>query len=237
MGGEPFLIDAVWKLLDRLIELGVASKIFVGLSTNGQQQSRPIQRYAPQFRGFNLSVSLDGYGSLNEYLRFGASWPRIVANLEFFRTTPGVTVAAVPTLQNANALTIVDLLRFLDDHDVPFIYNILTEPERLSPRNLPPEIRSESARRLREYLHGECREENRHVVVSYCEELERDPDEFDPGLFDEFMQFTNDLDRTRGQSFAAECPELADRLARSGIHWRFAGRYTDEIGPSVRRTE
>src|SRR5581483_2819836 len=71
MGGEPFLIPAVWKLLSELVSRGVSNRVFVGLSTNGQQIHPKLAELAPRFRGFNVSVSIDGAGKLYEYLRHG----------------------------------------------------------------------------------------------------------------------------------------------------------------------
>ncbi|HEY8763329.1 MAG TPA: hypothetical protein VIM18_04000 [Solirubrobacteraceae bacterium] len=47
MGGEPFLIKHTWRLLDALVERGVAQNLLVGLATDGQQQSTKLAELAP----------------------------------------------------------------------------------------------------------------------------------------------------------------------------------------------
>jgi hypothetical protein len=225
MGGEPFLIKHTWRLLDALVERGVAQNILVGLATNGQQQGTKLAEVAARFRGFNLSLSIDGHGRLYEYLRHGASWEKLMENIRAFARMPNVDVAVVPTLQNCNALGMVTLLRFLDQHELRLAYNVVSWPARLSPANLPPSVRRIAARRLRSYQCDECRPANTAVVEAYIEALEEVGDEFDPELFAEFMTFTNDLDASRGQSLGQVAPELLSLLRAAGVEWSSERRH------------
>jgi len=219
MGGEPFLIDRTWRLLRALVARGLAPRLLVGLATNGQHRSAHLEELAPRFRGFNLSLSIDAHGKLYEYLRHGASWRRLVDNLRWFRQVPGLDLSVVPTLQNGNALDMVTLLRFLDEHELRLAFNEVTSPARLRPANLPPSVRRIAARRLRAYLDAECKPANLAVVRAYCEVLEEAGDGFDAGLFGEFMTFTNDLDAGRGESLREAAPELVALVRAAGVEW------------------
>lgn len=219
IGGEPFLIESTWRLLEELVDRGVAPSIYVGLLTNGQQRSARLEGLAPHFRGFNVSVSIDGYGKLNDYLRHGADWSKLVDTLDWLRATPKVDVAIVPTLQNGNALDMTALLRFLDERDLPLAYNVLNEPARLRPANLPPIVRRIAARRLRAYLDTECKPVNRGIVRAYCEIIEEPGDAFDPVLFREFLTFTNDLDADRGENLREAAPDLIALIRAAGVEW------------------
>ena len=225
MGGEPFLIDRTWRLLDALVARGVAPHLYVGLLSNGQQQSARLAELVPRFRGFNLSLSIDGHGKLYEYLRHGASWRKLVENLCWFRELPNLVLTAVPSLQNGNALDMVPLLRFLDEHEVYLSYNVVTWPARLRPANLPPSVRRIAAARLRGYLEAECRPANVAVVRGYCEVLEEAGGDFDAGLFEEFMTFTNDLDASRGESLCEAAPELVALVRAAGVEWSDGRRH------------
>jgi MoaA/NifB/PqqE/SkfB family radical SAM enzyme/2-polyprenyl-3-methyl-5-hydroxy-6-metoxy-1,4-benzoquinol methylase len=232
IGGEPFIIKQTWQLLQELSQRGVAEKIYVGLLTNGQWRSSKLAELAPHFRGMNVSVSIDGHGALYEYLRHGASWEKLLGTLDWLTGLEGVAVAATPTLQNANALYMVPLLRMLDGYGLPVTYNTVTWPARLQATNLPPNVRRLAVQRLRSYLESECREGNAGVVRGYCELLEEPGDEFDEELFREFMTFTNDLDASRGERLADAAPELFELIAASGIEWSEEHRHhppTDEV--------
>jgi MoaA/NifB/PqqE/SkfB family radical SAM enzyme/SAM-dependent methyltransferase len=225
MGGEPFLIDRTWRLLRALVARGLAPRLLVGLATNGQHRSAHLEELAPRFRGFNLSLSIDAHGKLYEYLRHGASWRKLVDNLRWFRQVPNLDLAAVPTLQNGNVLDMVTLLRFLDEQELRLAYNVANSPARLRPTNLPPSVRRIAARRLRAYLDAECKSPNLAVVRAYCEILEGAGDDFDAGLFGEFMTFTNDLDAGRGESLREAAPELVALVRAAGVEWSDARRH------------
>lgn len=226
LGGEPFLNHGVWQLLSALVARGVAPRLFVSLTTNGQQRSDRLEELTPHFRGFNLSVSIDGYGKLYEYLRHGASWRKLVENLRWLRRLPKLDVLAVPTFQNCNALGMVTLLRFLDEQGLMPVYNLLDSPARLNPANLPPSVRRIAAARLHHYLDAECKPENHAVVRAYCQVLEAAGEDFDAALFDEFMTFTNDLDADRGESLSEAAPELLALVRAAGIEWKDERRHT-----------
>ena len=225
IGGEPFLIEGTWRLLDALVARGVAPRLSVGVSSNGQQRCERLAELAPRFRLFNLSLSIDAHGKLYEYLRHGASWSRLIENLAWFRQVPNVDLSAVPTLQNGNVLDMVRLLRFLDEHELRLAYNVLTWPARLRPTTLPASVRRIAAARLRRYLDAECRPANLAVVRGYCEILEEAGDDFDGEIFGEFMTFTNDLDAGRGESLANAAPELVALVRAAGIEWTDARRH------------
>ena len=246
LGGEPFLIDHVWRLLEALVERGAAGRIHVAVATNGQQRKEKLRELAPHFRRISASVSVDGYGKLYEYLRHGASWPKLVDTLDWMREIPNLDVVVLPTLQNTNALDIIPLLRFLDERGVTVGYNVLEWPLRLRPTNLPDGVRRVAAKRLRRYLETECEPGNVTVVRGLCEAIEDETYPFDPELFAEYMTFTNDLDAMRGERLRDAAPELWTLLRASGVNWSNARRHApaapeaslapDEILARVNRT-
>ena len=216
MGGEPFLIKQTWELLEALVERGVAPNIFPGLATNGQFRSRRLEELAPHFREFNVSISIDGYGRLFEYLRHGSSWSKLLDTIDWLESIPRVSIAATVTLQNANALDMARLVSFLDGRDIQIAYNAVDFPDRLRPENLPLAGRLQAAARLREYLVTACSARNAGVVRAFVQRLEAPDLAFDPALFDEFLSFMAQLDADRGESLAGAAPELAELLAAEG---------------------
>jgi SAM-dependent methyltransferase len=231
LGGEPFLIDAIWRLLEALVRNGVAARIGVGLVTSGQYRRPELVDMAPRFRGFQLALSIDGCGDLYEYLRHGARWDTLVANVRWFRETARVHITATPTLQNGNALDFVPLLRFFKSNGMAVGYNVLTWPARLQPTNLPPRVRAIAAARLRSYLDLECPAQDLAAVNGYVEALESAGDGFDAGRFGEFMAFTNDLDAARGESLARAAPELWDLIRAAGVDWSAERRHRKPSQP------
>lgn len=225
LGGEPFLIEEVWDLLHLLVERGWSRRISLGLVSNGTKRRPELEQLVTEFKRVFISVSIDGYGPLFEYLRHGAKWRELVRNLDWLQGLPNISLVATPTLQNTNALGAVKLFRFLDERGINLHFNVLTWPRRLSATNLPRRVRRIAAERLRAYVDEECRPENRSVVQGWAGLLETE-DELDPELFREFMLFTNDLDASRGQSLADVDPELFTLLRASGVRWTYERRHT-----------
>ena len=67
---------------------------------------------------------------------------------------------------------------------------------------------STSADRLRDYADRDCRPAHRDMVRGLSEQLRGSAQLFDAGLLRDCMLFTNDLDVSRGQSFADVNGEL-----------------------------
>jgi len=235
LGGEPFLIDEVWELAQVLVDRGWSKRISLGLVTNGTRRRPELERLAPEFRSVFVSVSIDGYGKLFEYLRHGAKWGEMLANLEWLQSIPEMYLVVTPTMQNTNVLGAARLFRFLDERGITAHFNVLTFPKRLAATNLPPRVRRIAADRLRRYLDEGCRPENRTVVSGWAGLLESTDETFDPTLFREFMEFTNDLDVSRGQSLAEAEPELFALLGASGVPWTNERRHTQSAPVSKPR--
>jgi glutamate-1-semialdehyde 2,1-aminomutase len=90
---------------------------------------------------------------------------------------------------------------------------------------LPQVVIDEAIQDWVQYLDTECTEDNRWHVETVIAALRRArPDADDLTILqDEFIRFTNDLDRSHGQSFAIACPQLYDRLVAAGFD--FNGKY------------
>ncbi|PYQ29931.1 MAG: hypothetical protein DMF56_09400 [Acidobacteria bacterium] len=232
LGGEPFLIQEVWDFLQMLVDRGWSRRVVLTLTTNGTRQRAELERLAPAFRNFIVSVSIDGHGPLFEYLRSGAKWTELVQNLDWLVRVPHVRTIVSPTMQNTNVLSAVKLFRFFDERALDATFNVLTNPGFLSEKNLPPRVRRIAAERLRAYLDEDCRPENGAVVQAWATLLEQEH-ELDPKLFHDFMVFTNDLDASRGQSLADVDPELFALLRASGIEWTNERRHAQS---SVEKT-
>jgi hypothetical protein len=206
-----------------LVERGVAHNIFAGLSTNGQVRSRRIEELAPHFRGFTCRSASTATGRCTSTCAAAGSWTRLVENLEYFQSLPApVSVAITPTLQNTNALDMVQLIGFLEDRDLQIAYNAVDFPARLRPDNLPRPIKLRAAARLREYMALSCLPKNAGVIRAYCEPRGRRA-AFDEARFAEYLTFTAELDAARDES-------LADGGARAGRRARRRGRRVS--GPS-----
>jgi len=138
----------------------------------------------PRFRGFSVSVSIDGHGKL---FRLPAARRQLAhAGRQSALVPPGTQPLASPRCRPAEQQRagLVPALRFLDEHELALGYNVVS----LAPRVSPDETFLERAPHRRHgcaaYLDAECRPAKRRrrfgLIAKFLEDA---GDDFDAALF------------------------------------------------------
>lgn len=113
IGGEPTLIKEYYNLLRLCIDAGAAHHIELQQNTNGLQLNEELISLWSQFKKVTVSVSVDGLGAENDYLRFPSRWERLEKNLRAFDQLPANVVVNLDcTVSLMNAFTLPKLLRW-----------------------------------------------------------------------------------------------------------------------------
>jgi MoaA/NifB/PqqE/SkfB family radical SAM enzyme len=83
-GGEPLLMKEHYDILDHLIQTGNTDlEIFYNTNfTTLQYKDKNVLEYWKNFSNITIGASIDGYGSVFEYVRHGAIWKNIEQNLQ-----------------------------------------------------------------------------------------------------------------------------------------------------------
>jgi MoaA/NifB/PqqE/SkfB family radical SAM enzyme len=218
IGGEPLLVREVGDLLQRLVDADVSRNIALAVVTNGTVSDSWLAM-AGRFARLDVSVSVDGYGAVYDYIRYPARWEKLKGNIPRLRALPNTSCGGAVTLQVYNALNVTDLFRYFDSIDLSFHAWPVHVPRYLSIDALPPDVRRVAERRLREYAEGDCRPSQRELVRGLAEQITPKDERFDPRLLRDCMLFTNDLDVSRGQRLADANGELMDLIAQAGYPW------------------
>jgi len=153
-GGEPFIIDEYWDMLDEIVERDLAKDMILNISTNLTMldyRGRSVRDYFPKFKRIHLQVSLDGHGEQYEWIRYPANYDSVIENL---KQVIGMEKVQLKVSITVSALSIEALPR-LHDHmkefDVGFWYdNVLYYPVHLQVSSLPMVVKE----RLRPHLAG-----------------------------------------------------------------------------------
>jgi organic radical activating enzyme len=87
-GGEPWLVKQHLTLLKNLLEQGFAKNIELEYSINVTIVPQEFLRTIDQFKFIKLCCSVDGYGEVNEAIRYPTKWDVIEKNLDFLDTAP-----------------------------------------------------------------------------------------------------------------------------------------------------
>jgi MoaA/NifB/PqqE/SkfB family radical SAM enzyme len=87
-GGEPFVQDGHYKLLELIIDSGHAKNINLSYNTNlsySKYKKHNIQELWDNFKSISLWPSMDGFGKRAEYSRKGLSWEKFHTNAMLYK--------------------------------------------------------------------------------------------------------------------------------------------------------
>ena len=111
-GGEPTLMPEFAKFLTTAIEKN-RTDIALTIITNTTNVNKNILNLLSNFRNISFTLSLDGYGPVNRYIRWPSDWDTIVKNIEKLKTiTDNISVNVTVSIYNITKL--YELVCFLE---------------------------------------------------------------------------------------------------------------------------
>jgi len=84
-GGEPFMIDEHFAMLQGIVDRGIADQVEIHYNTNGTQFPEHAQDIWRHFKTVEIAFSIDDLGDRFEYQRTNAVWNEVIANIELFK--------------------------------------------------------------------------------------------------------------------------------------------------------
>ena len=209
IGGETLITPAFETILEALIRSGLNHTATIGFTTNLITWNQPVVDLLSQFAGVNLGMSIESFDSVNNYVRWPATIPKIHQYLDQwiaiaqdrnwlmqFRTTP-------------TALTIDSLLsvyQYAWDRSIAIeSCNFLDQPECMRPSVLPLSHRLPIIDRMESWIAEH--NTNSNVIVNT-----RDPSVAQQQIVQDLQSYVNYLKRESDESF--RLPELVTYLKR-----------------------
>lgn len=161
-GGEPTVNPIVQKVLDYCVDNDYAKNITVFISSNFTNLNKKFFQVMPKFKKFELIASIDGIGSVQEYVRFPSNWSTIESNFQKARSYmeyPNVKIVLNITVNILNIKYIVDLLNWLEPYadtypyykEWPYNINLLNYPSELRIDWIPESLRTELIEEIKAY--------------------------------------------------------------------------------------
>jgi hypothetical protein len=140
-GGEPFLIDEHFDLLQQAVDLGIAGQIEIHYNTNTTQVPRRGLKLWPHFKAVEIALSIDDIGKRFEYQRYGTNWDASLANLDTFNSlianTGNITLQVCLTVNALNIYYLNELAEWISHRTFQFVYfNVLHDAWYFNVRNL-----------------------------------------------------------------------------------------------------
>jgi organic radical activating enzyme len=206
-GGEPFMIEQHFDMLQGMIDRGIAHQVEIHYNTNGTQWPERGPEIWRHFKTVEIAFSIDDIGTRFEYQRSNAVFSEVEQNLDRFRLLredyPNIQLQCCSTVNIFNVRYIDQLAQWIVQQGFDFMYwNIMHDAWYFSIATLPDSAKAE----LDVFLKT-C-----NVPAEYTQEFGRIADFMNNGAStDGFMTRMKiaDLDRKRSQDFAQVAPEMA----------------------------
>jgi organic radical activating enzyme len=207
-GGEPLLIKENIHILEQLIALGnIDCEILI--TTNGSVINPTIMNLINQFNSVHWTISLDGVGATAEYIRNGSIWNTIDQNIHTILSS-GRSVALNTVLSAYSVLDISQLVKYFitlkkqyADQPLELWFALCEYPVFLNPIKI---LRSQQA--LDELAKAidllAPISSNPSQAINTLKSLHNDLKDVTIKNYeynDEFINYTNELDNIRQQSF------------------------------------
>jgi organic radical activating enzyme len=130
LGGEPLITNRHRKFLQSFSDL---SNLTVEYFTNGMfDLTEEDHKLLQKCKSVKFTVSIDGYGELNEKVRFGSKWE----NVENFVKTLPYNKAIHTTIHINSCHGLVDMYKWISKNNYHWTTNVLTYPKHLDIINL-----------------------------------------------------------------------------------------------------
>jgi MoaA/NifB/PqqE/SkfB family radical SAM enzyme len=206
-GGEPFMIQEHFDMLQGIVDRGVAGNIEIHYNTNGTQWPEHAETIWREFKTVEIAFSIDDVGERFEYQRSNAVWNNVVENIEKFKQLKSrhtnVHLQVCSTVNVFNVFYLDELANWIDQQQFDFVYwNMMHEAYYFSINTLPESTKQAIAQKLR----------SAQVSEKHCTEFENIIKFMQGGVsLDGFILRMRiaDLDRKRQQNLATVEPEFA----------------------------
>jgi MoaA/NifB/PqqE/SkfB family radical SAM enzyme len=144
-GGEPFLIQQHFDLLQYAVDHGYSKSIEIHYNTNGTVFPDAEKLWA-EFKHVEVAFSIDNIGQRFEYERYGAVWREVEENISKFNSMRSnrFSTQICLTINVQNVYYLPELCEWICGNIFDHVYfNMLHDPKHMCITNL-----TESAKRL-----------------------------------------------------------------------------------------
>ena len=167
VGGEPFYVKQWHTIFYELIDLGYSKNIDITMTTNCTLfYPELLEKLADNFRSVAIGLSIDGIGSVYEYIRHPGKWSIVYENMKkYYAYSSKINIQINITISWLNAQDIVELhaLVYREFPNFQIWNNIVHSPSHLSLWATPLDFKTEVER---QWTNFKWKDEYKHSVHS-----------------------------------------------------------------------
>jgi MoaA/NifB/PqqE/SkfB family radical SAM enzyme len=213
-GGEPFMIQEHFNMLQGIVDRGIAHQVEIHYNTNGTQWPEQAEQIWQYFKHVEVAFSIDDVGTRFEYQRSNAVWSEVCENIKRFcamrERLLNMSLQVCCTVNVFNVLYLEQVAEWIDQQDFDFVYwNMMHDAYYFSIATLPDVTKKAITDKL----------SNAQVSAKTQKEFRQILDFMNNGnSLDGFIlrMRVADLDRKRQQNLALVEPELAEIIDYAG---------------------
>jgi MoaA/NifB/PqqE/SkfB family radical SAM enzyme len=206
-GGEPFMIQEHFDMLQGMVDRGIAGQVEIHYNTNGTQWPEQAESIWKHFKTVEIAFSIDDVGPRFEYQRTNAVWSEVCDNIQRFKQlrqrSPNIRLQACITVNVFNVYYLEHVANWAVQQGFDFIYwNMMHDAYYFSIATLPDKAKAGISDRL----------QSAQVPDKIKKEFEKILDFMNNGasLDGKLLKIrTTDFDFKRGQNLAVIAPEYA----------------------------
>jgi MoaA/NifB/PqqE/SkfB family radical SAM enzyme len=204
-GGEPFLIDEHFELLQRAVDLGVSKQIEIHYNTNTTTVPQKGLELWPHFKLVEIALSIDDIGRRFEYQRHGAIWSKTQDNLKTFlalkKANDNIKLQLCLTVNSQNFYYIDEVLAWAPSQGFDYVHiNLLHDAWYFSIRNLTQEAKDMIQAKYADYSGPYADDVQKLLQFMWSSE---------PTDGTKLVQILRSSDILRDQKFSDHHPEMA----------------------------
>jgi hypothetical protein len=181
------------------------TKLRLLFNTNLTRVPAVILEKLKLFSNVAFSVSLEGTGPMNDYLRYPSCWDEIDANLRHVQDVmPNLIESINHTLQHASVYSLPDLINYVKDRGIGLYMTTVYGNACLTPKSVPPE----DLKKLGDWIKKQdwlLDNQYKHwgtgvytIITAMCKTTQ-----FDITLYEKYREYVSLLDSIRGTNYDA----------------------------------
>lgn len=209
-GGEPFMIQEHFDMLQGLVDRGIAGNIEIHYNTNGTQWPENAMDIWQHFKIVEIALSIDDVESRFEYQRTNAVWSEVLENVARFQQLKAqhanIRLQVCTTVNIFNVYYLEHVANWIQQQNFDFVYwNMMHDAWYFSIATLPDHVKEQCITHLKQAA----------IPAQYRDEFDRICDFMKNGASTDgsiLKMKIRDLDRRRDQNMKDVAPEFADLL-------------------------
>jgi MoaA/NifB/PqqE/SkfB family radical SAM enzyme len=210
-GGEPWLINEHFELLEFAVENGYGKNIDIHYNTNATQPPTRLVPLLSKLGRVDIAYSIDNVGNRFEYERYGAKWTEANAIIDATHGLqimyPNITTQLCFTINIQNVYYLDELLEWAATKSFGSVYfNMLHSPDHMSVQRMTPAARELVLNKLKtEFWKNSKYQRDIDALITFIEN--------GPGSDGRDFRFKmKQTDEYRKQNFLDTHPEIAQAM-------------------------